>query len=61
MSYSLVNGAYSNGDPVVSRQLEAPDVPICGPSLLPSPWVDSCTWSVPKYEKPGEVFSAFWQ
>ena len=39
---------------MVSRQLEAPDVPACGPGLPPSAWVLSCTWSRPKYEKPGD-------
>ena len=39
---------------MVSRQFDAPDVPMCGPGLPPSAWVASWTWSVPKYEKPGE-------
>ncbi len=52
--YLLRPGALAEGLPVVSRQLEAPEVPAWGPGFPPSAWLDSFTWSVPKYENPGE-------
>ncbi len=52
--YLFLPGALSEGLPVVSWQLEAPEVPAWGPGFPPSGWLDSWTWSFPKYEKPGE-------
>ncbi len=43
--YRFWPGARADGLPVVSRQFDAPDVPMCGPGLPPSgvpPWA-SCS------------------